>query len=78
MKRYRILKLVILGFIVDGEQADAKLKVGEDLIESDGHTIWALMDGQRVESTTMANAVGLWLTEGRIEEVPADEAVAGT
>lgn len=71
MKRYKLLKLVILGFYVEGEQCDATLKAGEDVLESDGHTIWAIIDGTRYESITQANAIGIWLQEGRIAEIPA-------
>ncbi len=70
MKRYKILKLVILGFHVEGERCNAKLKVDEDTLESDGHTIWAIIDGTRQESITQANAIGIWLQEGRIAEIP--------
>ena len=68
MDRYKLLELVVLGFVHEGrEQYDALVRPEDGVtLESDGSTIWIVKGDQRQESTTMAYAVDLWLKEGKI------------
>jgi hypothetical protein len=76
MKKYRILKTIVLGFIEEkghGEQYDALIdpRVGIHL-ECDGTTIWLVNEKGRHESTTIANLVEP--EHGHCEEIPASSA----
>ena len=69
MKKYRIIKPIMLGFLTPQEQFDATIDSEDDVIlECDGHTIWAIKNGKRHESITMANAIDCWLRDGLIIE----------
>ena len=79
MKRYRIKSDIMLSFLTPRDQYDTMIDNGE--LESDGSTIWLIKPvtnariasiseaGRRHESITTANAIGLWLQEGKIEEI---------
>ncbi len=70
MKKYRILKPIILGFITPQEQYDLKICPEDgEILESDGRTIWTNKNGVQKDSITMASAIWLWLAGGRIAEI---------
>lgn len=71
VKRYRIKKSILLGFLTPQQQCEVFLSEGE--LESDGSTIWLLKDGERHETTTVGWAVAHWLEQGRIEETSAPD-----
>lgn len=68
MKRYKIEKDIVVSFLTRRDQVDCTL--GGGFLECDGTTIWAVVGGVRRETNTMAYAVGLWLEQGSITEVP--------
>ena len=71
MKRYRVLKLVVLGFLTPRDQFDAFIAPEDGVtLECDGHTIWTNKDGKRRESITVASAIEYWLDQGLIVEIP--------
>ncbi|MBI5732442.1 hypothetical protein HY967_00580 [Candidatus Jorgensenbacteria bacterium] len=70
MKKYRILKRVMLGFTTPQDQYDVIIGPEDGtILESDGHTIWTIKDGKRHESITMANAIDIWLGREAIVEI---------
>ena len=70
MKRYEILKLVMLGFLAPQDQFDVIIGPEENtILESDGHTIWIIQKGKRHESITVAYAIEIWLEDGKISEI---------
>lgn len=70
MKKYRIHKTVVLGFLDPQEQYDVILTSEDNVIlESDGQTIWIAKDGKRHESITQAHAIKCWLIDGLITEI---------
>lgn len=71
VKKYKVIQPVMLGFLTPQDQVDVLLdpKDREFWLESDGHTIWGMNSEQRQESITMANAIDIWLEQGKIEEV---------
>ena len=70
LKRYRILKPVVLGFITPRDQFDVITDPAKELakLESDGSTIWVVR-----ESITMGYAIEQWLNAGLIAEVTPEE-----
>ena len=71
MKKYVITKPIVLGFLTPRDQYDVLFKPEDGvMLESDGHTIWTIKNGKRDESITTANAIDVWLKEGRIAEIP--------
>ena len=70
MKKYKILKPVILGFLTPQEQYDIFIDPETGVtLESNGHTIWVLKDDKRQESITTANAIDLYIERGDIREI---------
>ena len=70
MKRYRVIKTIVLGFLTPQDQFDTIIHPGDGIIlESDGHTIWTVKNGERHESITMAYAIEHWLENGAIVEI---------
>ena len=67
LKRYRIVKKVVLGFNDPRDQYDILISAGE--LVCDGDTIWWDNEGYHRESITTVNAIDQWLEEGRIEEI---------
>ncbi len=71
LKKYRILKPILLGFLTPQDQFDATIGPEDGVIlESDGHTIWTIGNGERHESITVGYAIQLWLDRGLIIEIP--------
>lgn len=71
VKKYKVLQPVMVSFLTARNQIDEMLHPddGDFWLESDGHTIWALNSSNRLETITMANAINIWLEQGKIEEV---------
>ena len=71
MKKFRILKPVMLSFLTPQDQYDTIISPENDaVLESDNHTIWIITKtGAREESITTANAIEIWLAEGKITEI---------
>lgn len=70
MKKYRILKPIVLGFTAPQDQYDALFTPENNVaLESDGHTIWVIKDDKREESITIAAAIEIWLNQGLIVEI---------
>ena len=70
MKRYAVLKPIVLGFSRPQDQFDVLIYPEDNTtLESDGHTIWLIIDNERHESITTANAIENWLNEGKILEI---------
>jgi hypothetical protein len=68
MKRYKVVKPIVLGFLSGREQVDSLIVPADGIVlESDGKTIWALEGEKRIESITMGNAIDLWLEQSKIE-----------
>jgi hypothetical protein len=68
MKKYKVLKPVMLSFLTPRDQYDATIHPddGDYTLESDGKTIWVLIKDERHESITTANAIDIWLEQGKI------------
>ena len=67
MKKYKVLKKFILGFINGNDQEDLCI-LPEDRVESDGETIWVTFsNGQKIESITTANIIDALLKDKKIE-----------
>ncbi|MBI2024918.1 MAG: hypothetical protein HYT03_02445 [Candidatus Harrisonbacteria bacterium] len=74
MKKYRILKSVILSFLTPQDQSDEIIEPKDGVIlESDGRTIWAIKNRKRHESITVAHAIEYWLDIGAIIEISSEE-----
>ena len=73
MKKYKLLKTIVLGFISTeghGEQYDALIDPKEGTyLECDGSTIWLTTAKGRYESTTTGNAPEVWTEDGLLEEI---------
>jgi hypothetical protein len=69
MKRYSIISSIMLTFLGRNDSIDCMIDPGEIILESDGHTIWAIENNNRVESITMANAINIWLNQNKIKEI---------
>ena len=71
MKKYRILKPIVLGFLTPQDQFDALIGPEDGVIlASDGHTIWTIRNRKRHESITVGHAIQIWLDRGLIIEIP--------
>ena len=71
MRKYKILKPIMLGFLTRQDQFDVIFEPKHEVsLESDGETIWAIKNVVREESITMAHAIHVWLEQGRIAEIP--------
>ncbi len=71
VRRYKILKNIMLGFLGLREQHDEIIGPDDDvIIECDEHTIWAIKGERRTESITAANAMIIWIENGSIQELP--------
>ncbi len=69
MKRYRIIKKVLLNFC--GFQDKYSLfidPVGDVFLETNGQTIWLLKNGKRHETNHTCNYIELLLEHGSIRE----------
>jgi len=74
MKKYRIIKPIILSFLSPQDQHDIIIEPeNETILESDGHTIWIIKNGKRHESITTANAIEYYLNDGTITEICSEE-----
>ena len=73
MKRYRILEDIMLSALGRIGCHDFLIGPNDNCeLECDGHTIWIATRGRssiQQESVTMANAIELWLKQGKIEEI---------
>jgi hypothetical protein len=72
VKRYRIKKFLVLGFLTPRDQEDRIYRAADSsgvVVESDGETIWVVENDRREESVTEAHAIGLWVEEGLLEEI---------
>lgn len=70
MKKYKILKFIILGFLTRQDQYDERITPESGaILEIVDDIIWVIENGERRESITMASAIDDWLEEGRIEEI---------
>jgi hypothetical protein len=70
MKKFTIVKTIMLSFIEKNEQIDYLFRAGDGIVELEGSTVWfETTDGRRFESITTANIVPLALEQGNIKEV---------
>lgn len=70
MKKYTVLQTIMLSFIHNGEQEDYLFHKEDGwTLECDGSTIWVQKGELRHESITMANAIDIWVGQGKIEEI---------
>lgn len=71
IKRYRLLKPVVLGFATAREQHDSIYKPEHGIIIlSDGKDIFISNGENRARSITTVSALELWVRNGSIEELP--------
>lgn len=70
MKRYKVLKRILLGFMDPRDQYDAFfLPSHVSYLETDGNTIYVnTTSNNRLESITTPNIIEYWLEDGTIEE----------
>lgn len=80
MKKYRILKPVMLSFLTPQEQCDLIIDPSHPprihdytTLESDGNSVWVVRNGKRYESITTANVIEYLLEDGAIVEIPKEE-----
>ena len=74
MKRYRILKPLVLSFTTPQDQYDTWIRPEDNItLEANEHTIWTIKDRVCHESITTANAIDHWLADGLIEEIQPKE-----
>lgn len=73
LRRFNVRKEIGLGFFNGREQYDRFVEPGRGVIEFDGSNIYWVVDGQRLMSETINEAISIWLEMGCIEEIPADE-----
>jgi len=67
---YRILKTIMLGFILKGEQEDVLIDPDPNkMLEANEDTIWYVSGEKRYESTTTRNAIEAFLANEAIEEI---------
>ena len=70
MKYYEILSDIMLGFLSRCGTVDYLFGPTEGwVLECNEHTIWVKKETIRHESITMANAVPIWLAQGKIKEI---------
>lgn len=70
MKKYRVLKSIVLGFLTPQDQYDMFFTPEDNItLESDIHTIWVIKNDKRHESITIAAAINVWLEQGLITEI---------
>jgi hypothetical protein len=67
MRHFKIVKPLVLAFIVDDEQQDFLLSEGH--LEFDGSTVWLVTPTSRFESITSANVIEHGLVQGLLVEV---------
>ena len=69
MKKYKVIQPVMLSYLTARDQVDATFHPddGDYTLECDGSTIWASLGEKRLETITMANAIDIWLEQGKIE-----------
>lgn len=71
VRKYKILKNVMLGFLGLQEQHDEIVGSNDGVVlECDDRTIWAVKGGKRIESITTANVIDIWIKNGFIQELP--------
>jgi hypothetical protein len=73
LRRFNVRKEIGLGFFNGREQYDRFVEPGRGVIEFDGSNIYWVVDGQRLMSETINEAISIWLEMGNIEEIPAEE-----
>lgn len=70
VKKYKILKSLILGFLTPQDQFDQIFGPDDDVIlESNGNTIWVIKGKEKHESITQAHAIEFYLQKKIIEEI---------
>jgi hypothetical protein len=70
MKRFKLKQPIVIGFIIENEQADILLDPKANVfVESNGQTLWIDVNGHRLESTTIASAIHPWTALGFLEEM---------
>ena len=72
LRRFEIRKEIGLGFFNGHEQYDRFVEPGQGVLEFDGANIYWVVDGQRLMSETINEAISIWLKIGSIEEAPPD------
>lgn len=70
-RHFDIRKEIMLGFFNGREQYDVLIDAGQGALMFDGRDIYWLIDGEQRMSDTINNAIGIWLSDGSIEEVVA-------
>lgn len=68
-RHFEICKGIMLGFFNGREQYDVLIDAGQGTLTFDGRDIYWLIDGEQRMSETINNAIGIWLSDGSIEEV---------
>lgn len=74
LRRFSIRKEIGLGFFNGREQYDRFVEPGQGVIEFDGSNIYWVVDGKRLMSETINEAITIWLNLGSIEELPPEAA----
>lgn len=74
MRRYRVIRPIILGFLTPQDQHNLIIEPENGtILESDGQTIWLIKNEKRRESITTANAIKCWLKQGAIARIKLKE-----
>lgn len=70
MKKYKIKSPIMLSFQLGNNQSDCMFhpEDADYTITCDGHTIWITNGVQSQESITMANAIDIWVKQGKLVE----------
>lgn len=70
MKKYKINKIIVLGFLAPDGSFDVMIDPKSlQILEADDHTIWLVNGDIRHESINTISAISRWLEQGSIEEI---------
>ena len=71
MKKYKVIKPVMLTMLTPQDSYDASFHPADNdyILECNGSTIWVWSDYIKWETITTANAIDIWLEQGKIEEI---------
>lgn len=68
-RRFEIHKTVSLGFFDGREQYEQSIQPGNGHLEFDGLDIYWVLNGRRLMSDTINEALLIWLSDGCIVEI---------
>ena len=70
MKRYRVVKQIILDFVTHNDQYGRYVEQSENtILEVDESTIWVIENGKRAEAINTVILFKYLLRDGKIEEI---------